>query len=75
MLFIVLFFCIELILTLILTKYINNYIDLLLKGIVVIVIPNLINILIFYKSSEFIKLQKRFINIMENKLSINKKRI
>jgi O-antigen/teichoic acid export membrane protein len=67
-------FFIELIVCLLISNLINinKYIDLLLKGIIVLIIPNVFNLLFYGKNNEFKLLKERIYRIIKNKLKIAK---
>lgn len=67
-------FIIETVLCLWLTNFISNngIINFIFKGIIVVVVPNIINILLFYKTEEFKELMNKFIYpLVKNKIKIN----
>ena len=67
-------FGLDLVITYFLTTFIsfNIYLDIILKGLVALIIPNIINILVFRKSNEFIYTKEKFINKILRKLHLRK---
>lgn len=63
-------FIAELIVTLLLCNFIkiNMYIDFIIKTIIVIIIPNIINLIIYKKSSEYGTINKKIINPILKKI-------
>ena len=67
-------FTIELIITLLICKLVmaNNIIGFIIKGIIVVIIPNLINILVFKNSNEYKTINNKFITPLLKKLHLSK---
>lgn len=67
-------FTIELVITLLICKLVktNNIIGFIIKGIIVVIIPNLINILVFKNSNEYKTINNKFITPLLKKLHLSK---
>lgn len=67
-------FFIELLVTFLATYFIriNIYADLIIKALIVLIVPNIINIIIFKNSNEFKYAKEKFLNKLLKKLNLNK---
>ncbi len=68
-------FTLELLITLLICKFIiikNIILSFLIKGMIVLIVPNIINLLIFKNSSEYKTIDNKFINPLLKKLHLSK---